>query len=114
MSEDELSAIEERAERATPGPWHAHRDADSIGLGPIVFVHIPRADKDRSYALTNGERENSNRDFIAHARTDVPALVAEVRRLRGAMEKVREFADASSPDINYIWVALEMAGMDAP
>ena len=31
-----------------------------------------------------------DRDFIAHARTDVPALLVEVRRLQAAVERVRE------------------------
>ncbi len=76
MNEKELAEIEARAEAATPGPWEVDNDLS-------VFT------KDGGHGtpwtlfdtVGNEGEDSSNADFIAHARQDVPALVAEVRRL---------------------------------
>lgn len=64
MTEEQLREIEERANAAT----------DNRGIGI--------------------ERWVANTEFLAHARTDVPALIAEVRRLNKALEEASEFASA--------------------
>lgn len=74
MTDDELKAIEERANAATPAPWTTF--AWSKWAPDEVSVSGPR--------LTGyeGEVVPADAEFIAHARTDVPTLLAEVRRLR--------------------------------
>lgn len=43
----------------------------------------------------SGDAPNDrDKAFIAHARTDVPALVAEVERLRGALQRIVSYPDA--------------------
>ncbi len=79
MTEEELTAIEGRANAATLGPWATHdqgrydysicRDHGDSTCQPL-FERIGPVDN-----CIDGV-------FIAAARTDVPALVAEVRRLR--------------------------------
>lgn len=99
MSVD-LEAIEARANAATPGPW---------GSGPLItgdkgdyVVWYGRdAEGQRRYIGAAGglwapvcppdaeivfQAEIANAAFIAAAREDVPALVAEVRRLRQLLE----------------------------
>jgi hypothetical protein len=77
VTEDDLQAIEARANAAMPGPWHLAitRDDDpdraNIEAGPIDVAD---------------DAQNDDAVFIASARTDVPALVAEVRRLRAIAE----------------------------
>jgi hypothetical protein len=95
MTDQDLLEIEQRANGATAGPWHVHR-CDSAGDGEACAVRTD-GDRDSSYSYT-GIFYCTNYDecshmvrcsdaaFIAHARTDVPALVAEVRRLRGLLE----------------------------
>ena len=76
MTSKELDAIQARADAATPGTWNAGGDnmARSInGNDPVKPV-----------AWLTVWNDRPNADFIAHAREDVPALVAEVRRLREA------------------------------
>lgn len=73
MTKDELTAIRERADKATPGPWFAWR---TIENGPTVqraagFVFIVSA---------RGTMDDA--EFSAAARTDIPALLAEVERLK--------------------------------
>lgn len=85
MDEAKLSEIEARASSATPGPWLMEHDvwhpvirqSQFDGFGPIVC---------REANGDSGLRWHPNADFISHAREDVPALVAEVRRLREALE----------------------------
>jgi len=82
MTEDELSKIEARANAATPGPWTFLPDQrlERRGLG-ILGPSFERV------ALMPEPAGAHPVDalFVAHARTDVPALVAEVRRLRLAL-----------------------------
>ena len=82
MTPEDLDAIEKRITAATPGPWTAsHRNVgmtadqdESIGLG--LEIGWPRE------AWTRGQfARGADATFIAHSRTDIPALLAEVRRL---------------------------------
>jgi hypothetical protein len=79
----DLDAIEARANAATPGPWEASRQIGKKGHCYVAQVFGPDALGGLSLAqmdvLPNATADAA---FIAHARSDVPALVAEVRRLR--------------------------------
>mgnify|MGYP003502698628 CR=1 FL=1 len=63
MDEKRIAEIKARAEAASKGPWNSHWSS-------------PRANP-------------NDTDFIAHAREDVPALVAEVRRMRKALRSTK-------------------------
>jgi len=97
MTEQELQAIEQRANGATAGPWKAE-------MGQVLYWS-PRPTKAKpnagyTHTLMRAEQtdyasgeffavvDDTDATFISHARTDVPALVAEVRRLRGALQNV--------------------------
>ena len=93
MTEDELAAAEARAAAATPGPWE-RCDAGTWQHGRYrrteVFVRRPDDDVAIASDILDPESDevsDANADFIAHARTDVPALVAEVRRLRAVVDE---------------------------
>jgi hypothetical protein len=84
MTPEQLTEIELRAAAATPGPWQVlsacppgkhDRDKDEMWVGTSDRVTI--AILGERYTTAPAEAE-----FIAHARTDVPALVTEIRRLR--------------------------------
>ncbi len=75
MDELDLDAIEERANAAKPGPWHY--------LHGYGFDWHPSGDGPST----------PNVVFACRAREDVPALVAEVRRLRAEVERARKKAD---------------------
>lgn len=73
-----LEAIAERASRATEGPWarfETHQ-ADNFVVGPRGFI--------REDIVSGPTYERSNAEFIAHARTDVPTLVAALRAVLNA------------------------------
>jgi hypothetical protein len=86
MSDDELNAIEARANAATPGPWTQGEIAagDLPYAGGCFAVEVFGATAD-PYAVLAECQHEADAAFIAAARTDIPALVAEVRRLRAVL-----------------------------
>ena len=88
----DLDAIQARADAATPGPWkHFHwPEGNEVHVTPKKPICAwPGFDGDA------GKNARANAAFIAAARTDIPALLAECRRLRAALE---EIAADSPPD----------------
>lgn len=77
----DLQLIKARLAAATPGPWKVEPAESAEGsfiatMGPI-FIMPPTQHLAR-YA--------DDADLIAHAPTDIAALVAEVERLRAAIK----------------------------
>ena len=80
----DLDAIEARADAATEGPWFNNRNG-------VVIVE--------SHPLAPTVSENSSwgdAEFIAAARADIPALVAELRAAREAKERVLDMHSSNS------------------
>lgn len=76
MTPEQLDEIEKRASLATAEPWE--------GSGIMGSVTTPDGCMFFDWDAPQSKEEDTIR-FVKHARTDVPALVAEVRRLRAAM-----------------------------
>lgn len=93
MTDQELRAIRERERKATKGPWE---------------VSVPWNKKDRAYVVhhdtefkdadvfsqggslsAGGHARLEDAVFTAHARQDIPALLAEVDRLRAELAAVK-------------------------
>lgn len=90
LTEERLSAIEARAKAATPD-WECKDSPEAPFDGQYrvlgkVRVAPPKHFDDREWAGWFHKYENAL--FAAHARQDVPALVAEVRRLRSALQSI--------------------------
>ena len=64
-----LDAIKARAEAATEGPWRVISDY----IPGVIEVEGPTARNDYVAELS---ADKADLEFIAHARTDIPALVA--------------------------------------
>jgi len=115
IDDDELEEISLRAARATPGPWFGHATDDmdasnalyiSTTEGPGITVHdnhrrLSEGDRhqvDRStvVAITLLQRPclctphafDENTEFIAHARSDVPRLIEEIKRLKSVIASI--------------------------
>ena len=82
----DLAAIKGRYEKATPGLWI---ESD----GGIKSVD----EKGDSYIICRHYVSLYDRKFIAHARSDIPALVAEVERLVGALDDHGSQVETCSP-----------------
>jgi hypothetical protein len=85
LTNQEIQEIEERAEKATPGPWSAfqwgdgsQKDTDAWNVGAtateIVLVY---------------DAFIRDAEFIAHSRQDIPKLIAALREARAVLQHVR-------------------------
>jgi hypothetical protein len=104
MDAEHLAAIAERADKATPGPWarvdmpwrtpelaaYVVTGRGDPHLGKLV-ASAPEVDEweDKPGEFERLVAGEADMAFIAHAREDIPTLVAEVRRLREEREAVR-------------------------
>lgn len=78
-----IAEIRARAEASTSGPWTVCKDHENSVLATI------RDPRDALIAAPNYGRDDA---FIAAARTDVPALCAEVERLERLLEEACDLA----------------------
>ena len=75
VRDDEIEEIKRRCGQATPGPWKSYVEGREEMSGS-------------DFIMTGGEdiyltgATAADQDFIAHARQDIPKLVAEVERLK--------------------------------
>ena len=104
----DLDRIEALANAATPGPWTTAPDP---GCGEVCDCGETCSREDhaliaRSAAPTVGlavvlaeERDEANAAFIAAAREDIPALVAELRAARAEIERLRTAAADERADV---------------
>lgn len=88
LDDQRLNEIEARINAAYPGPWWT--DGREIYQGdtgntPSILRWIGDTRRPDDW---DGSRDNAA--FIAHARTDVPALLAEVRRLRAELDAEKQ------------------------
>lgn len=88
LTHDQIRAIRERAEKATAGPWQCQVPALTVGFprGKIKPLKI----EGRLY--NHPMLPIDDAEFIAHARTDIPALLAHIEELEAklAEEKRKE------------------------
>lgn len=76
ITNEELDAIEARADKATEGPWDVH-----------TWYRVMDGDDEIVIAVKKDtEATTEDLALLDSSRTDVPKLVKEVRRLRKALE----------------------------
>ena len=100
-----LEEIKERTEKASEGPWIRYGNRMtlgdykfiSIGTQKEPFIHVSCGHKDskedKFYSISFKDA-----DFIAHARTDIPALVEEVEKLKIENENLRMLMRMTNDD----------------
>lgn len=77
MEPGRLEEIRAREKAATEGPWEWNADEGCFeSVAATTYVH-EHGGYERDFA-----QSTEDMDFIAHAREDIPALLAEVERLR--------------------------------
>lgn len=84
MTDQELDEIEARAAAASPGPWKLY---GQHGYFMVYMEHIGRA---LNFDARDYEKAQDDAVFVQRAFTDVPRLVAEVRRLRAEAQDMRD------------------------
>jgi hypothetical protein len=86
----DLAEIQGRADAATPGPWGNYTPNPRHNFLHVIEAEALDGDPLR---LDIGEGlRGRDAEFIAHARTDVPALVAELAERRAAPQLTAEEA----------------------
>ena len=80
MDDDELDRLDALAQAATPGVWR---------VDVMFFDESPERTVEAESACVAEWVDDADAAFIAASRTAIPALIAEIRRLR---EKVGEDA----------------------
>ena len=114
MTDDELRAVRERAELATPGPWAVWPGPEYVGGGEDLCIgagdtwlanvenrhcrktahHMGcheegcRLEEDSDICTFSDNitaEQRATAAFIAHARQDIPKLLTEIDHLRGAI-----------------------------
>lgn len=98
----DLAAVALRAADATEGPWHllpeaapwertlAIRSANNMLIGRVLLPMLYAGPGEPGRLLLTGWQAEADAVFLAAARTDVPALVAEVERLQAALAAADE------------------------
>lgn len=80
----DIDLIEARASAATPGPWVTFED------GPYCDGAVYTAAEEEYWGQVcvdpEADDRPTDRQFIAHARDDIPDLIAEVRRMRAVVK----------------------------
>lgn len=79
MTDDDLRAIRERAEAATPGPWERREATVCAGRHNMP---LPYEGGYIDGAMLDDRDAHANAAFIAASRTDVVRLLDEVERFR--------------------------------
>lgn len=108
LTETDLAAIEAREQQASPGPWYPwHRcigvketpdTNEEAGLGWEIVVNRDTGARAWPRPSLRGTFERGqDAYFVANARQDVPALLAEVRRLRQELAFAVRMAERPEP-----------------
>lgn len=90
MTPDERAAIRARLDAATPGPWALGHDTDINGAW-FAEILVP---SQHLAALGYIDSSRADAEFIAHSRTDIELLLAEVERLT---QMIRDIDEAAQP-----------------
>lgn len=99
IDEKRLAEIREREAKATKGPWLWDGDVTSYDEENDAPWLVSEGEKQ---ILTGGIKATSKADvdFIAHARTDIPFLLAQLEAARREVEKLEKRLAAVADLIN--------------
>ncbi|MFF5993436.1 hypothetical protein AAGS61_01620 [Lysinibacillus sp. KU-BSD001] len=92
MKAEQLQVIKERAEKATNGPWKVVKSEESgVQIGTTwesgqLKACVPVVTTAHGKGSVTVYINDRNAEFVAHAREDVPALIAEIERLQASLE----------------------------
>lgn len=101
MADLDLDTLQRLCDAAAPGPWTLHDVNEGTGTPPAWHIandayHNPSDDGADAFGtfLDFGYREDA--EFIAAARTAMPELIAEVRRLQAVADAAKALRAADA------------------
>lgn len=120
ISDERLAAMQARCDAATPGPWYVEEDSgedETTGAPWAELVGIAEDDGSPVIRKTDLGPDSDNDDdweFMAHARTDLPDTLDEIRRLRAvvAEQDARDRVAAGLLDRYRHWAANSLMAIE--
>lgn len=109
LTPEMLEGIKERAEKAYAAPWKSY----GRYLGTPNHKSYIAEFYDHNHNRSNDEFSIGNADFIAHARTDIPLLLAHIESQARRVEEVTKERDAEYYVRKLVLFALEGQGLPA-
>lgn len=104
MKAEQIEAIRRRAEAATAGPWTYIETTDDIYEMPKLegaeFTVMSFGDCTTYYPIEGTPPGDADADFIANAREDIPALLAEIERLHESHRVIYDRLRKTTDDID--------------
>jgi hypothetical protein len=102
MTQEQVDEIKARVDAATPGPWLSRTSSNWVdGKRTTTEYFVMREDDDVAVCAdcvdpNTSKPSEANADFIAYAREDIPALLAEVERLQAENARLRDRLTAAT------------------
>jgi hypothetical protein len=96
LSHDRLAAIRARAEAATAGPWRA----DWKGTNHYEITSQASDNPYSFWVMTDSSARGEDLDFAAHARQDIPDLLAHAEALARRVADLEELARSLSERVH--------------
>ena len=82
ITPEQLTEIDALTEAAEPGPWKHIKDFSSSLMCYVCASDVPSKCGPEGYPVCMVTGTDASAEFIAAARTNVPLLTAEIRRLQ--------------------------------
>jgi len=86
--DERLLAIQARCEAATPGPWKVIEKGNTVPS--VAVVSVAYDTRPQETICPNMSTKTDNADFIAHARQDIPYLLALLAERDGSLLTLRK------------------------
>ena len=84
LTEKEIDEIKKRCHAASSGPWVSYIEGRDHTSGSDFIMTGEGDNRGEDIELTGAT--TADQDFIAHARQDIPVLIAEIERLRDLLK----------------------------
>lgn len=82
LSDKRIKEIKKRIKDTRPGPWKSYVEGRDHESGSN-FIMVGEGKSRSEYDIELLGATIGDQDFVAHAREDIPALIAEIERLKG-------------------------------
>ncbi len=116
MTREQVLAAKARAEAVTPGDWSAHEWGYNGSTAWEVWAPVAGRASSASIRIADCHStgrcrpaEQADAEFIAHARTDVPALVSALERVLALADQIRNAGDDAMMNCNIVAAAIRRA-----
>ncbi|GEM_PF-6713444 len=100
LTKAEIEVVREREKKATAGPWfarHPYRLDHASTVRHFDILTGSANPKEADLRVAEVLAWRGDQDFIAHARMDIPNLLATIDAMQLVVDAAREFVNAPRP-----------------